>query len=395
MSDLQSASEVAPDRRLEFGLRVAPLLLLVLSLAFTLALGPFDRAHLALLLGLTGAVALFRLWWPHRFVSPWVRAAGFVVHLGLTLALVSLSPLYGVYAFVGYLDAVAVFKGPTLSLGLIAAASMNALAQSGGPSGVLAQPPLFLFLIAANGGLAVAMVHVDRNRQRTVTHLQEALAELDRAHEANAQLQGQLLAQARASGVLEERQRLSREIHDTVAQGLIAALRQIEAAAEAATLEAARPHLSRADRTARESLAEARRAVMALASPRLDEHTLREALRALVDTWSGDAGILADFAVAGLPADTPHDADLFRVAQEALANVAKHARATSANVLLTYSTGGVRLTVQDNGVGLDPECRAPGQGLPGMKARMSAVGGSLDLESTEGGGCTVSAVVPR
>lgn len=114
----------------------------------------------------------------------------FVVNLGLTFLLISLSPLFGVYAFVGYLDAVAIFSGPVQLYALVAAGSLNALAQSGGPASALRQPVVFAFLLAANCGLAVAMVQIDKHRQRTVDRLRqiEAASEattLDAARQAS------------------------------------------------------------------------------------------------------------------------------------------------------------------------------------------------------------------
>ena len=319
---------------------------------------------------------------------------GFVLNLVLTLVLVSMSPLYGLYAFVGYLDAVAVFTGPGQVWALVAAGSLNALAQSGGPEGAARGPWLFALLLLANGGLAVVMVQVDRRRQLTVTRLRQALADLEDARRVNDALQEQLVDQAKESGVLEERQRLSREIHDTVAQGLIAVLRQIEAASEAPTLSDARGVLERADRTARDCLAEARRAVSALASPWLDEADLAMALRSLVAEWSDANGIRSLFRAVGRPVATPHDADLLRICQEGLANVAKHAGGTAVEVLLTYSDAVLRLDVCDDGRGFSPADTAPGHGLRGVRERLAAVGGELTLTTAEGGGCTMTATIP-
>lgn len=383
------------DRLLRTGLRLAPFGLLGLSLFISLVIGIPGEARLPQLVGLTAITAGYRLWWPDRFGSAWARTAGFVLNLALTFGLITLSPVYGVYAFIGYLDAVAVFSGAALAPGLVAAASLNALAQSGGPAHALAQPLLFGFLLLANGGLAVGMVQIDRNRQRTVSRLKQALADLEQAQQVNAELQDQLIEQARASGVLEERQRLSREIHDTVAQDLVAVLRQIEAANEAPTIEAAGVHLDLADRTARDALAEARRAVRALASPLLDSAGLPDALQALATSWSHRVGVPARLSVTGPVTGTPHDADLLRISQESLSNVTRHARASSVQISLDYAPHQVTLQVRDDGVGFEPELVDDGHGLAGMRARLSAIGGRLELDSAPGDGCTVRAVIPR
>ncbi|GMA40919.1 sensor histidine kinase [Mobilicoccus caccae] len=355
---------------------------------------PRGSVWFASVLGLTAVTVALRLWWGHRARSRRALVACFVLNLLLTLGLLTLSPLFGVYAFVGYLDAVAVFSGAAQPAALVAAASLNALAQSGGPQGALERPVLFALLLVVNGALAVFMVQVDGHRQRTVTRLEQALADLQEAERVNAELRDQVVRQARESGALEERQRISREIHDTVAQGLIALLRQIEAAAEATTVQDSRGHLGDADATARESLGEARRAVAALASPRLDETDLPGALRTLVAGWSASSGVTVEFEVVGRPVDGAHDADLLRVCQEALSNVARHARAARVDVTLAYLSGDIRLTVQDDGTGL-PRPHREGCGLPGMRHRMSAAGGSLTLQTREGGGCVLTAAIPR
>lgn len=384
------------EHRLQLALAVAPFLLLVLSLVFTVVAGvaTLAQGRLPWIVALTSLTFAFRLWWQLRCSTRRQRVAGFVINLALTLLLISLSPLYGVYAFVGYLDAVAIFAPPAQLYALIAAGSLNALAQSGGPAGALRQPLIFAFLLVANCGLAVAMVHIDKHRQRTVSQLRQTLADLAEANRVNAVLQEQVVDQARAAGVLEERQRLSREIHDTVAQGLIALLRQIEAASEADTLETARANLEHADATARDSLAEARRAVGALASPRLDRTDLPHALEALVTGWSDRSGCAAVFDCTGTSVATPHDADLLRICQEALANVAKHARASRVAVTLGYLDREIMLAVRDDGAGFDPAAPTVGHGLRGMRERVQADGGVLILETAEGGGCTVRAAIP-
>lgn len=386
----------ADDRLLHRALAIVPFLLLVLALVFTVAGGGLPlETGLPWIVALTSLTFALRLWWQLKASTQRRRIAAFVLNLVLTFLLISLSPLYGVYAFVGYLDAVAVFAGPAQVYALVAAGSLNALAQAGGPAGAVRQPVVFAFLLVANCGLAVAMVHIDKHRQRTVDRLQRTLAELAEANRVNVALQEQLVDQARTAGVLEERQRLSREIHDTVAQGLIALLRQIEAASEAATPAAARASLERADATARDSLAEARRAVRALASPRLDEADLPKALQALTAAWSGASGCRATFTCVGATVPTRHDADLLRVCQEGLANVAKHARASRVEVTLTYGEEWIRLAVRDDGAGFDPALPTAGHGLRGMHERMQASGGALSLDTREGGGCTLSAAIPR
>lgn len=380
------------DARFGRALAALPFVLLGLSLVFTLGVGSGGRVpEVVALTVVTSALRVWQLGRPNR---PH-QVAAFVTNLLLTLLLVSLSPLYGVYAFVGYLDAVALFTGAGQVWALVAAASLNALAQSGGPTGVVDGPWVFAFLLLANAGLAIIMVQVDQQRQRTVTRLRQTLADLEQARRVNDSLQDQLVDQARTSGVLEERQRLSREIHDTVAQGLVALLRQIEAATDAATLPEARSMLSRADRTARDSLAEARRAVTALASPWLDAHLLPQALEKICSQWSQSSGVTVEVQVVGVPVPSPSDADLLRICQEGLANVSKHAHADHVELRLIYAQAALTLVLRDDGVGFVDADQRRGHGLRSMRDRLSAAGGQLAIDTSEGAGCTVRATVPR
>lgn len=397
MSGPHAVDPTSDEARLHAVLAYVPYVLLAVAFGVTVVAGGevVSERRLPWIAALTALALAYRIWWHVSGASqPW-RVAGFMANLLLTLFLVSLSPLYGIYAFVGYLDAVVLFTGPGQALALVATASLNALAQSGGPPGVLQRPAVFLLLLVVNGSLAVAMVRIDRNRQRTVTRLTEALEHLEEAERINRGLQEHVVAQARTSGVLQERQRLSREIHDTVAQGLVALLRQVEAAGEATTLADARCHLARADATARESLGEARRAVHALASPRLDHTELPHALQALAEAWSEASGIEVSFRAAGRPGTTSCDADLLRVCQEGLANIARHSSASQAEVDLAYAPDEVRLTIRDNGIGFDGRDADGGRGLPGMRERVRSAGGVLTVETSVGDGCTVSAAVPR
>ncbi|GAB4209592.1 MAG: hypothetical protein OHK0022_40940 [Roseiflexaceae bacterium] len=228
-----------------------------------------------------------------------------------------------------------------------------------------------------------------------------ALSSLSAQLEARVAAQTErLLDQEREAAMLEERTRLAREIHDTLAQGLTGIVVQLGAAQRAlqAAPEQASEHLGLAQRMARESLAEARRSVWNLRSPALERGDLGDALRGLVAHPLRPETTLS-FEEHGDPRPLPPavESALLRVAQEALVNVARHARATRALVLLEYLPGAVRLTVRDNGVGFEqqPVLQGPapgpwgGFGLLGMRERIAALGGRLELVSD--GGATVVA----
>jgi signal transduction histidine kinase len=207
------------------------------------------------------------------------------------------------------------------------------------------------------------------------------------------------LAQAnRRAGVLAERQRLSGEIHDTVAQGFTSIIMLLQAADADVQREpaAAREHLALALHTARENLAEARALVAALAPAGLEPGALDGALRRLTDAVPGQLGPPVSFEVTGqaVPLPRPAEVMLLRVAQEALANVRQHAQARQVQVGLRYGEGQVGLEITDDGVGFDPGQPPGGYGLPGMRARAEEAGGRLEVRSSPGRGTTVSVVVP-
>lgn len=207
----------------------------------------------------------------------------------------------------------------------------------------------------------------------------------------NVELQEQLLLRAREQGVLEERARLSREIHDTVAQDLVAIVSQLEAIERH---RLARPGRHTAKDLARSGLGEARRAVYALRSPMLDAQPLPVAVTELVNAWATVHRLAAHVEIAGDPVPTDADQDLLRICQEALSNVSRHARARAVDVCLSYVEEGVLLDIKDDGDGFDPQRIREGNGLRGMRERVSSSGGTVDIATEIGGGCLVSAVVP-
>lgn len=235
-----------------------------------------------------------------------------------------------------------------------------------------------------------------------IDELAEANHRLAASMAENAALHAQLVAQAREAGVVEERQRLAGEIHDTLAQGLTGIISQLEAAEHSRQ----RPgdwsrHLDQARALARSSLNEARRSVRALRPQQLEGSTLPEALTALAHTWEQQSMVAADVLVAGGPMriDADVEAALFRVTQEALSNVAKHAGAGKVRVTLTYLDDTVLLDVVDDGVGIGEAARVRGSenhhgyGIIGMHERLGRVGGTLTVESAPGAGTTINAAV--
>jgi signal transduction histidine kinase len=196
---------------------------------------------------------------------------------------------------------------------------------------------------------------------------------------------------------------MAREIHDTIAQGLTGIITQLEAANQAIDRPTDRDrHLANAELLARESLTEARRSVEASIPAVLESRSLPEALDGVAREWSDLNGIPIDTRVTGevIALNPDIEVALLRTAQEALANVARHAGATRAGLTLSYMGDVVTLDVRDDGVGFSvPEPGGPvgaggGFGLTGMRQRVARVAGSLAIESEPGGGTAVSARVP-
>lgn len=212
--------------------------------------------------------------------------------------------------------------------------------------------------------------------------------------------QARLAAVERDRGVQDERERISREIHDTLAQGftsVVTLTRAADAALARDDVATARERLSLVERTAVDNLAEARLIVAELTPGHLQSRTLVEAMQRLGDAVSSETGMRAEVTVDGEPAPLGGVAEvvLLRTAQEALSNVRRHASAGHVAVSLAYEPERVVLTVCDDGRGFDTGADRRGFGLDGVRARAAQVGGEVDLTSVPGSGTTLRLEVPR
>jgi len=228
----------------------------------------------------------------------------------------------------------------------------------------------------------------------------EALTKLSAELEQRVQTQtAALLEQEREAAMLEERARVAREIHDTIAQGLTGIIVQLGAAERALSAESpdAPQHLELAQKMAREALAEARRSIWNLRSPTLEHATLSDALQGVVARQTHSQTTFELRGEARTLSATIESA-LLRVCQEALINVEKHANATRAEVMLEFAPTQVCLSVRDDGIGFDddvlqlPDSVMSGFGLLGMRERISALGGTLELKNENG--ARVIATIP-
>ena len=213
--------------------------------------------------------------------------------------------------------------------------------------------------------------------------------------------QAQLAAAERAQGVAGERERMSREIHDTLAQGftsLVTLARATEAALDRGDLDVVRARVRLIEQTAADNLSEARLIVAEMTPGHLQSRTLSEALGRLVDAVAVESGVRGHLVVQGEPTVLPANSEvvLLRTAQEGLANVRRHARASTFEVRLTYAADApVSLEVADDGVGFAPDSPARGYGLDGATARADEVGGRFEVHSAPGGGTRLRMEVPR
>lgn len=394
-------------------LRLLPLVLLALATVVALATGPATGAlsPAPRLVAQLVLVVVTAAWLGRHLARPPAAtdgrgiAAHFVVRSALALALTLLNPLFCIFAWIGFLDAADAFRGRGQVAAFGVVAFTMAAGQSGGfPPGSWSGLALFVVLFALNLGLAHMLSRYAQQTARTsderaaaISGLEQANADLERALAENAALQDTVVAQARDAGVQEERRRLAGEIHDTIAQSLAGILAQLQAVQEGDAEDADR-RLDRATELAREALVEARRSVLALSPTRLSRNSLEEAVSALVEDWSAHHRPRIAVVVTGdsRPLHPEVEATLLRVAQEALANVARHADAHRVGVTLTYLDEEVALDVRDDGVGFDRSHagRSDSFGLRGMRGRAERLAGVLDVESTPGSGTAVSVRLP-
>ncbi|GED83909.1 sensor histidine kinase [Streptomyces sp. 6-11-2] len=215
----------------------------------------------------------------------------------------------------------------------------------------------------------------------------------------------ELAGAERTAGTLAERERLAREIHDTLAQGL-SSIQLLLRAAQRALPDGspAAAHIEQARATAQDNLAEARRFVHALTPPDLERGSLAGALERLCSGVAAPTKVR--FTMSGAPAElpTPYEVALLRIAQSALGNTLRHARAHRAEITLSFMDTAVALDVVDDGAGFDPGAghtaarpdRAAdgGFGLPAMRSRAEALGGTFAVESAPGQGTAVAVTLP-
>lgn len=213
--------------------------------------------------------------------------------------------------------------------------------------------------------------------------------------------QEELAIAQHSQGVFEERERLSREIHDTLAQGftsILALTRATSSALERGDTAVVRQRLELIESTARDNLSEARLIVAELSPGHLQSRTLVEALERLGASVASETGMTGTVRLLGdpEPLDATAEVVLLRTAQEALSNTRRHSGASSFEVSLSYADPErVELVVADDGRGFDPDGARPGYGLDGAAARASELAADFTIDTAPGRGTRVRVGVPR
>lgn len=348
-----------------------------------------SAAGIAVRLGLVGALAGWYAWWligrPNVARADVIYLAGAVA---LWAPLIALHPAF-LWLGLGVLAPLCLhdLRHGAAAVLVVAAGLLWQLAhQQGGVQWpAVAAVSVFAAGTLLGVGYVGAIVRQSRERQRLLDQLQAT--------------RNELAAAERQAGMLAERQRLARDIHDTLSQGFASVVLLLEAAEESlATGQPADRHITQALRSARDNLAESRRVVWALRPRPLADRSLPQALEELAGRLAEETGLRPRATVTGTQCPLAPQAEtaLLRIAQEALANVRKHAAATQVTLTLSYLDDVVLLDVADDGVGFDPDTVAAGGGLGlrVMRERITQLGGSLTIESAPGQGTTIAAELP-
>lgn len=289
---------------------------------------------------------------------------------------------------------------------------LHLLPATGGVIGVVVSTTLTISMLGFHAGGSVGGVVGPVIGAGIALAISAGYAVLRREAEEREQLitelqttRGELAVAEREAGVMAERERLAREIHDTVAQALSSIQILLHAAERVDAERAGLDQIQLARETAADALVDARRIIRELTPPALDEQTLSGALRRLAGSAehtmrAGGGGTQVRFHEVGEARPLPMavETTLLRVAQSGIANVQQHAGAQAVDVTLTIDEDQVSLDVVDDGVGFDPDRlrTSPGRsfGLTAIRRRVTELGGDLTLESAPGDGTALAATIP-
>lgn len=372
-------------------------LIVATGLAFTLGVSTFQQRLLLCVLALalgtwyTGCLLKSVEYWRSQVLITWgYLLIGWSIWTGLVL----LNPIYLFVIFTLYPQLFVCLRFPWYILGtgiLLAIPLWSLLTEQGDRIGlviILLGGPVSLGL-----GLYIdGLVRQGRERARLILELQATRQQLAEA--------------SKQAGIMQERQRLACDLHDTFTQGLSSIVMQIEAME--ATLPPdetkGRQRLWQIGRIARENLAEARRLLWALQPETSLRTSLPELLQPLALRWAEESEVTVRVTITGQATSLRPEIEvtLLRATQEALANIRKHAQARSVVLTLSYMEEIVALDIADDGIGFDPHALpAPllgethgGFGLKALRERIKQLEGTFTLESTPGAGTTIAVALP-
>jgi len=254
--------------------------------------------------------------------------------------------------------------------------------------------------IVAKGDIIGAFYLTEKQGAREFDENDERLISVLAAHAAIAIENARLFEASRELSVIEERNRLARELHDSMTQNLFSLALTAEAASELVHADPARAEaeIDRIRALARDTQAELRSLIFELRPPQLEADGLVATIGKDLEVFGRAHGLKAGLRVQGTPElDSTVEVELYRIVQEALNNALRHAQADTVEVDVDARDGLVTIIVRDDGVGFDPGARAIRErrlGLTSMRERAERLGGTFRVESSPGAGTTVSVEVP-
>jgi signal transduction histidine kinase len=320
---------------------------------------------------------------PQVYLSVLVLVLGGLAYLGGSYAALFMVTLPHYWMF---------GRTPRASMGFLGAATgatlTGALVRQGWSAEFFGETLVSTLIVVAVGVLiglwAHSVVAQSSERARLIKELERAQEELSEAHQRQ--------------GAADERERMARDIHDTLAQGFASIIVLAEAARAGMSDDPARSdqQLRSIEATARENLTEARELVGSATQPgpgRVAAGSVTQTLRRTLDRFAEDTGLAVDADLADLECDQQTRIALLRCTQESLANVRKHARASTVGVVLVRRPYGVELEITDDGTGFVVK-ESTGFGLDGMRKRLAELGGRLTVTSSVGDGTRILAMIP-
>ena len=231
------------------------------------------------------------------------------------------------------------------------------------------------------GAFISSIIKQSTDRQRLIDELTRSRANLMRVE--------------REAGRLNERQRLARDIHDTLAQHFTSIIMHL-AAAKHSNFGTVQTQVQQAEEAAREGLDEIRRIVWDMQPEQIEKASLVEAVEELAARWSAENSVLVKMNVTGTPRSLPSSAEiaLLRISQEAMHNINKHAQAKNVNITFSFMEDIFVMDITDDGLGFDPSKSSDGFGLKTMRDRAEELSGTLTIESERGRGTAIAVSLP-